>query len=161
MSSDTLTNSARYPLGNFDTRCDDKGRIRLPANWLHFFTHDLNDKRVFSTSLDGTSIRVYPESIWRANLSLFEDLSDQSPDIERILTLANHYGTESDLDVNGRILISSELRTKLALLGDSVVGTGKKGVIHIHRKADHDAIITNYLADAPAAIQNLTRLGMR
>ena len=161
MSIDTPSPSARYPLGNFDTRCDDKGRIRLPANWLHFFTHDLNDKRVFSTSLDGNTIRVCPESIWRANLSLFEDLSDQSPDIERILTLANHYGTESDLDVNGRIMISPELRNKLALLGDTVVGTGKKGVIHINRKSDHDAIINNYLTEAPAAVQNLTRLGMR
>jgi MraZ protein len=151
----------KQPLGNFDTRCDDKGRIRLPGSWLHFFTHDLNDKKVFCTSLDGESIRVYPESIWRANLSLFEELSDQSPDVERILTLANHYGTESDLDANGRILIHSDLRTELALLGDSVVGTGKKGVIHVYRKADHDALIKNIKAVAPDAIQNLTRLGMR
>ena len=151
----------KQPLGNFDTRCDDKGRIRLPGSWLHFFTHDLNDKKVFCTSLDGATIRVYPESIWRANLSLFEELSDQSPDVERILTLANHYGTESDLDANGRILINSDLRTELSLLGDAVVGTGKKGVIHVYRKADHDALIKNIKAVAPDAIQNLTRLGMR
>lgn len=153
--------ASKQPLGNFDTRCDEKGRIRLPASWLHFFTHDLNDKKVFCTSLDGTVIRIYPESIWRFNLSLFEDLSDQSPDVERILTLANHYGTESDLDANGRILINSELRTELGLVGDAVVGTGKKGVIHVYRKADHDALIKNFKTVAPDAIQNLTRLGMR
>lgn len=161
MSNETTAPSARYPLGKFDTRCDEKGRIRLPANWLHFFTHVLNDKSVFVTSLDGTSIRVYPESIWRANLSLFDEWSDQSPDVERILTLANHYGTESDLDVNGRVMISTELRTKLALLGDTVVGIGKKGVIHVNRKSDHDNTINNYLAEAPEAVQNLTRMGMR
>lgn len=151
----------KQPLSNFDTRCDDKGRIRIPASWLHFFTHDLNDKKVFCTSLDGSTIRIYPESIWRYNLSLFDELSDQSPDVERILTLANHYGAESDLDASGRVLINSELRTELALLGDSVVGTGKKGVIHVYRKADHDALIKNLKMAAPEAIQNLTRLGMR
>lgn len=151
----------RQPLGNFDTRCDEKGRIRLPANWLHFFTHDLNDHKVFCTSLDGTVIRIYPESIWRTNLSLFEELSDQSPDVERILTLANHYGTESELDSNGRILINSELRKEMELVGDVVVGTGKKGVIHLYRKAEHDNLIKNLKAVAPEAVQNLTRLGMR
>lgn len=159
---DTIAGSVnRQPLGNFDTRCDEKGRIRLPANWLHFFTHDLNDKKVFCTSLDGTIIRIYPESIWRTNLSLFEELSDQSPDVERILTLANHYGTESELDANGRILINAELRKEMELVGDAVVGTGKKGVIHVYRKAEHDALIKNLKAVAPDAIQNLTRLGMR
>jgi DNA-binding transcriptional regulator/RsmH inhibitor MraZ len=156
-----IGSAGKQPLGNFDTRCDDKGRIRLPMSWLHFFTHDLNDKKVFCTSLDGTTIRIYPESIWRANLALFEELSDQSPDVERILTLANHYGTESDLDVHGKVLINSDLRTELALLGDAVVGTGKKGVIHVYRKADHDALIKNIKTLAPDAIQNLTRLGMR
>lgn len=159
---DTLKGSAnKQPLGNFDTRCDEKGRIRLPGSWLHFFTHDLNDKKVFCTSLDGTVIRIYPESIWRFNLSLFEDLADQSEDVERILTLANHYGTECDLDTSGRILIHAELRKELALVGDEVVGTGKKGVIHVYRKSDHDALIKNFKAVAPEAIQALTRLGMR
>lgn len=151
----------KQPLGNFDTRCDEKGRIRLPTSWLHFFTHDLNDKKVFCTSLDGAVIRIYPESIWRFNLSLFEELSDQSADVENLLNLANHYGTESDLDANGRILINSELRTGLGLLGDAVVGTGKKGVIHVYRKVDHDALIRNAKSAAADAIQNLTRLGMR
>lgn len=151
----------KQPLGNFDTRCDDKGRIRIPASWLHFFTHDLKDNKVFCTSLDGSVIRIYPESIWRYNLALFEDLADQSAEVEQLLNLANHYGVESDLDSNGRILVNSELRSELALLGDAVVGTGKKGVIHIYRKADHDALIRNAKSAAPDVIRNLTRLGMR
>jgi DNA-binding transcriptional regulator/RsmH inhibitor MraZ len=151
----------RQPLGNFDTRCDEKGRIRLPATWLHFFTHELKDNRVFCTSLDGIVIRVYAESIWRFNLALFEEASDHSADVEHLLNLANHYGTESELDSNGRILINAELRKELALLGDTVVGTGKKGVIHIYRKADHDALIKNSRNVASDVVRNLTQLGMR
>jgi len=159
---DTIRSASdKQPLGNFDTRCDEKGRIRLPASWLHFFTHDLNDKKVFCTSLDGSVIRIYPESIWRYNLNLFESLSDQSAEIERILTIANHYGSESELDANGRILVSPELRTDLGLLGDAIVGTGKKGVIHVYKKSDHLALIKGLLPGAGEDIRNITRLGMR
>lgn len=161
MVDDFKRATIKQPLGNFDTRCDEKGRIRLPSSWLHFFTHDLGEKKVFCTSLDGSVIRIYPESIWRFNLNLFEELSDQSPDVEQLLTLANHFGSESELDSTGRILIGPELRKEMSLLGDEVVGTGKKGVVHIYRKSDHDALIKNLKAMAPNAIQNLTRLGMR
>jgi DNA-binding transcriptional regulator/RsmH inhibitor MraZ len=151
----------RQPLGDFVTRCEDNGRIRLPSTWLHYFTHDLEDNKVFSTSLDGATIRIYPESIWRANLSLFEELSDQSPDVERILTLANHFGTESTLEAHGKILIKPELRNRLQIIGNDIVGSGKKGVIHVHRKNDHDTLIDSILPLAMDAVQNLTRLKMR
>ena len=152
--------SDKQPLGDFVTRCEDNGRIRLPSPWLHFFTHDLKDNKVFATSIDGTTIRIYPESIWRANLALFRTLNAQSPDVKRILTLANHFGTESTLESHGKILIKPELRIKLAVAGADVVGGGMDGVIHVHRKAEQDTIIDNYLIGATDAVQNLTLLGM-
>ena len=151
----------QQPLSKFETRCDDKGRIRLPANWLHFFTHILKDTKVFCTSLDGTTIRIYGESLWRENLAIFEQNSDLSTEVEHIITLANHYGSESDLDATGRILISSELRTELNLLGDVVVGTGRKGVIHLHQKADYANLISNAKLGVQSSIQILTQKGMR
>lgn len=159
---DALQGTAlRQPLGNFETRCDEKGRIRLPSNWLHFITHELKDTKVFATSLDGMVIRIYPESIWRANLLLFESQNELSDEVATMLEISNHYGVESDLDSNGRILIHSELRTELRLLGDMVVGTGKKGVIHVYRKEDHSALIAAARQSAASAISALTKLGMR
>ena len=142
------------------TRCENNGRIRLPSSWLHFFTHDLKDNKVFSTSIDGITIRIYPESIWRANLALFGTLKAQADEVKRILTLANHFGTESSLESHGKILIKPELRIKLAVAGSDVVGGGIDGVIHVHRKAEQDTIIDNYLIGATDAVQNLTLLGM-
>ena len=155
-----LDNLEKHPLGDFTTRCEENGRIRLPSPWIHFFTHDLEDNKVFSTSLDGTTIRVYPESIWRANLALFQKLNAQSADVQRILRIANHFGAESAIETHGKILIKPELRNKLAIVGTEVVGTGANGVIFVHRKADHDTLINNDLTVAPDAVQNLTLLGM-
>ena len=60
-----------------------------------------------------------------------------------------------------RLFAGQRHRNKLAIIGGDIVGSGKKGVIHVHRKVDHDALIGSILALAPDAIQNLTRLGMR
>jgi len=155
-----IENLEKHPLGDFTTRCEENGRIRLPSPWIHFITHDLEDNKVFSTSLDGTTIRVYPESIWRANLALFQKLNTQSADVQRVLRLANHFGTESAIENHGKILIKPELRNKLAIVGTEVVGNGANGVIFVHRKADHDTLINNDLTAAPDAVQNLTLLGM-
>jgi DNA-binding transcriptional regulator/RsmH inhibitor MraZ len=151
----------RQPLGNFDTRCDEKGRIRLPSNWLHFITHELKDNTVFTTSLDGQVILIYPESIWRHNLGIFEQQTEFSEDVEQILTMANHYGVESALDANGRVLIKSELRADLGLVGDIVVGTGKYGVVHMYRQADYLARIAAARQASPDATSRLRKLGMR
>jgi len=150
----------KQPLGNVVTRCEENGRIRLPGNWLHFFTHDLGAKKVFTTSLDGSTIRVYPEEIWRANLARFKTLPAQSADVKRILTLANHFGVESTLETHGKVLIKQELRNKLAIAGSDVVLSGVGGVIHVTRKTDHDELIDSCLAVAADAVQNLTLLGM-
>lgn len=151
----------QQPLAKFETRCDDKGRIRLPNDWLHFFTHILKDTKVFCTSIDGSSIRIYGESLWRENLNIFEQNADLSTEIEHIVTLANHYGSESDLDATGRILVSTELRTELGLVGDTVVGFGRKGVIHIHRKPDYATLVSNAKLAISGDIQILTQKGMR
>ena len=155
-----LENLEKHPLGSFTTRCEENGRIRISSPWIHFFTHDLKDNKVFSTSLDGTTIRVYPESIWRANLALFQKLNAQSADVQRVLRLANHFGAESAIENHGKILIKPELRNKLGIVGTDVVGTGANGVIFVHRKADHDSLITGDLPDAPGAVLNLTLAGM-
>jgi DNA-binding transcriptional regulator/RsmH inhibitor MraZ len=153
--------SLKQPLGNFETRCDEKGRVRLPSSWVHFFTHELKDNRVFTTSFGDNVIRIYPESIWRFNLELFERQSDFSEDVESVLNLANHYGAQTELDANGRVLIDPGLRAELALLGDQVVGTGKKGVIHVYRQVDYTAMIGAAKKASAGAIHRLTKLGMR
>ena len=150
----------KQPLGDFVTRCEDNGRIRLPSNWLHFFTHDLGDKKVFITSLEGEIIRIYPESIWRANLALFRTLHAEAAKVKKVLSLANHYGTESALEAHGKVLVKPELRSKLAIAGADVVGSGVDGVIHIHLKAGHDNEIAKNLVGATDVADELAILGV-
>jgi MraZ protein len=101
------------PDGSYPTRLDDRGRLRLPAPFVRFF-ESLVEKKLFVTTLDRRSVRIYPISIWREQrMRLASDHED--PDAADLLFLANHYGANTEMDGQGRILIHEDLRRALSL----------------------------------------------
>src|SRR5580704_13906227 len=52
------------PRGMSRAKIEDKGRIKLPAGFLHFFDA-LPERKVFVTSTDGRIAEIYPISTWR------------------------------------------------------------------------------------------------
>ena len=52
------------PRGMSRAKIDDKGRIKLPAGFLHFFDA-LPERKVFVTSTDRKIAEIYPIASWR------------------------------------------------------------------------------------------------
>jgi DNA-binding transcriptional regulator/RsmH inhibitor MraZ len=94
-------------------RIDDKGRIKLPAGFLHFF-EALPEKKVFVTSLDGLIAEIYPISTWR-EMEKFFAANQKLGAARRASFTAARLGTECEVDGQGRVTINSELRAELAL----------------------------------------------
>ena len=93
--------------GNSQTRVDEKGRLKIPAQYKKVL-EDESVSTFFVTSLDGKSARIYPLDEWRKIEEKFK---------------VNRYGNEADIDGQGRILLPQVLREKAGLLGDvDVVG---------------------------------------
>lgn len=107
------TSPVELPDGSYPTRLDDRGRLRLPAAFVRYFDR-LAEKKLFVTSLDGRSVRIYPIAIWR-KARAFLATNHQDPAAADLLFLANHYGANAEMDPQGRILIHEELRRALDL----------------------------------------------
>ncbi|MCS7315646.1 MAG: hypothetical protein RMI94_10565 [Bryobacterales bacterium] len=101
------------PDGAYPTRLDDRGRLRLPVAFVRYFDR-LAEKKLFVTSLDGLSVRIYPIATWRKTRE-FLATHREDPAAADLLFLANHYGANAEMDPQGRILIHEELRRTLAL----------------------------------------------
>ena len=56
-------------------RVDEKGRLKLPAEFLEYLKK-LGVDKVFITTLDRQLARIYPISVWKANENLFADAGD-------------------------------------------------------------------------------------
>lgn len=101
------------PDGTFPARLDDRGRLKLPVAFQRFFEH-LKEKKLFVTTLDGLTVRIYPIEVWRHNrVQLAKACHDR--DAADVFFIANDLGANAEMDNQGRILIHEELRKALNL----------------------------------------------
>lgn len=104
----------RPPIGIYPSRCDDKGRVRLPKEFENF-VKTLTEQRFFVTTLDGATGRIYPIQVWLHNEKVFAEDTEDPERAARTAFLAHYWGSEAELDAQGRILVPPGLRRKLGI----------------------------------------------
>lgn len=101
--------SVEHPRGIYPARVDDKGRLKLPADFHRYLT-EVGATKVFVTSFDERIGRIYPIPIWKQVEALLNDPGDEAEDAEDLLFTANDLGGDTELDPQGRLLIPAPLR---------------------------------------------------
>jgi MraZ protein len=127
------TTPVEPPRGIHDARVDEKGRLKLPGNFQDFL-NGLGEKKVFITSLDSRTARIYPTSVWKENEKLLAESIDDPESAEDIAFMANELGDDSELDAQGRVLINTKLRRLLSLESQPVWLECYQGGINIYNK---------------------------
>lgn len=110
---------AEHPRGIYTARVDDKGRLKLPADFHRYFT-EIGAVRVFVTSFDERIGRIYPIPVWKEIESELQTGGSGPAGGRYLLFTANDLGGDSDVDGQGRILIPAELRKSLHVENDQV-----------------------------------------
>ena|SRR5215471_13450908 len=102
------------PDGMYPARMDDRGRVKLPTAFQEYLG-SLEDKKLFVTSLDRRIARIYPIQLWRETKKFLEDFTDDPAAAEHLYFNALDLGAESEMDGQGRVLFSPELRRELGM----------------------------------------------
>jgi MraZ protein len=109
--------------GNHPTRVDEKGRLKIPAE----FKRVIDEKyaqRFYITSLDGRVAQIYPFEEWERLEQKLAQLSTFNPTKKKFLNRVNYYGQVVEMDGQGRLLIpqllreSAQVRGEVAVLGN-------------------------------------------
>jgi MraZ protein len=106
--------------GNHTAKIDDKGRLKIPSA----FRASIEEKyggRLFITSLDGESVRVYPLPVWEEIEAGLAAMPSTNPARRKFLDRANYFGQIAELDGQGRVLIHPRLRESAAINGEVAV----------------------------------------
>jgi MraZ protein len=104
--------------GNHPTRIDEKGRLKVPADFKRR-VDELYGPQFFITSMDGTRAELYPMKEWeRIEDALSKAHSNAA---RKFLDVTNYYGQVVEMDAQGRLLIPQLLREAAALAGDVAV----------------------------------------
>ncbi len=102
------------PLGMYPGRLDDRGRVKLPADFQQYFGA-LGETRFFVTSLDRRIAQIYTIPAWRENEKFLAGYREDPKAARNIAFNAADLGAEADIDGQGRILFSAELRRELGI----------------------------------------------
>jgi len=118
------------PRGMYPGRLDDKGRLKLPAHFQQYFAA-LREKKLFVTSLDRRIAQIYPIPVWRQNEKFFESYREDPVAARKVAFNAADLGAEAEMDSQGRILFSSDLRRELGIENQPVRLFAYRGRIEV------------------------------
>jgi MraZ protein len=118
--------------GNNPTRMDEKGRLKLPADFKRQVEEEYGPK-FYITSVDGKRARLYPMKEWEAVEAALMKMSPMDPVRERFLDVTTYYGQMVEMDSQGRMLIPQLIRDLAGLQGDVEV-MGKMDRLEVVKK---------------------------
>ena len=119
--------------GNHPTRVDEKGRLKLPAEFKHL-VDERYGTQFYITSKDGRRAEIYPLPEWEKIEDKLALIPNLNPAKKKFLDRVNYYGQMAEMDAQGRVLLPQILRETAKLAGDAVV-FGQQTYLEV---ANHD-----------------------
>src|SRR5277367_6338726 len=102
--------------GNYSATVDEKGRVKIPADFLAELRR--LGKKFYVTSASGEYARVYPLKVWEEIERKLAKRSSYNPVKQKFLARTNYYGQVVEVDGQGRILIPPVLREAAEMKGE-------------------------------------------
>jgi MraZ protein len=102
--------------GNYLATVDEKGRVKIPADFLAELRR--LGKKFYVTSATGDHARIYPMRVWEEIEKKLAKRSSYNPARQKLLARTNYYGQVVEMDGQGRILIPSILRESAEMKGE-------------------------------------------
>lgn len=141
--------------GNHPTRVDEKGRLKLPAEFKRRIDEQYNG-RFYITSKDGRVAEVHPMQEWERVEQKLATIPNFNAAKKKLLDRYNYFGQESEMDAQGRVLLPQILREKAGLVGDVVV-FGNQTYLQV---ANHDTFVADMNASPLTAEDEQTLAGL-
>ena len=148
------------PRGFLSARVDEKGRLKLPAAITQYLGA-LGEQKVFVTTLNGTTARIYPISAWLQTENLLEEAGEDADVREDVAFVAFHFGADSEIDPQGRVLVPTELRRALKLENEQVFLRCFKQRIDVIGREVYEQRLTKAMESLNEKVQGLEKRGLR
>jgi MraZ protein len=118
--------------GNQTATVDDKGRVKIPAEFLGELR--ASGSKFFVTSETGKYAIVYSMRAWSEIERKLSKLSRHNPARQKYSQRTAYYGAQVTLDAQGRLLLPQVLREEASLSGEAAV-MGEQGILEIWNRA--------------------------
>ena len=107
--------------GSYTARVDDKGRLKIPADFLKALSQKYDEHNFFVTSWNGQFARIYPLREWESLEKRLSQAGSVNPARKKFLNMVNYYGQQVSIDKQGRVLVPTVLRDSADIKGEVTV----------------------------------------
>ena len=152
--------TAEPPHSIVQASVDEKGRLKLPAEFLEYL-EALKVTKVFITTFDLRQARIYPMSVWKVNEALFHSSGENAGAAERLAFLAKVYGGDAEIDKSGRVLLPAKLREALGLEKQPVWLDEYHGRINVVSEKIYDERMQLAQANMADDLKTLEKMGLK
>jgi MraZ protein len=151
--------TVEHPRGIYPSRVDEKGRLKLPADFHRYFA-EIGATKVFVTSFDGRIARIYPISAWKQVEALLRDGGDDSEAAEDLWFTAQVFGGDSETDAQGRVLVPAELRHAMNVENQPVYLEHYRGHVNVFGKDVYDERLARAAQNRADKLKSFERRGL-
>jgi MraZ protein len=121
----------------------------------------MGENKVFVTTLNGSTARIYPISVWLQTENMLEEAGEDADVREDVAFVAFHFGADSEIDPQGRVLVPTDLRRALKLENEQVYLRCFKQRIDVIGREVYEQRLTKAMEGLGEQLQGLEKRGLR
>ena len=141
--------------GAQEAKVDDKGRLKLPADFMKVVAEKNYGAKFFITSRDGRVTEVWPMPEWEQEEAKKAALPEDDPAKITWMRVVNYFGGEVEIDKQDRLMLPRKIRERFSLVNAEVVVTGQQRFLKVQSEHEAEQEIASLLAPASESAKEL------
>lgn len=142
--------------GTQEAKIDEKGRLKLPADFMKLIAEKQYGPTFFITSRDGRGTEVWPMQEWEIEEAKKAALPEDDPAKLTWMRIVNYFGGVVEIDKQDRLTLPRKIREKFSMVNVEVVVTGQQRFLAVQSEAEADQEIAGLLNQGPDAAKQMS-----
>lgn len=132
--------------GTLEAKVDEKGRLKLPADFMKVIADKQYGTVFFITSRDGRKTEIWPMQEWEIEEAKKAELPEDDPAKIAWMQIVNYFGGVVEIDKQDRLMLSKKVREKFRLVNAEVVITGQQRFLTVQTEEEAEQEMAGLLA---------------
>ena len=134
--------------GTHEAKVDDKGRLKLPADFMKLIAEKNYGPQFFITSRDGVMAEIWPMQEWEKEEEKKAAYPEDDPAKLTWMEFVNSWGGVAEIDKQDRLMLPRKIREKFSLVNEEVDVTGFQRYLMVRSQKMADERLQNLVAPA-------------
>jgi MraZ protein len=126
--------------GTHEAKVDEKGRLKLPADFVKLVAEKNYGSLFFITSRDGKKTEIWPMPEWEKEEEKKAALPEEDEAKTTWMRVVNYFGGVVEIDKQDRLMLPRKIRERFSLVNVEAVVTGQQRylMLQVEQEAEQD-----------------------